>query len=94
MKYLVTGQNRETGARMTLEFEADSRAAAERKAAGAGMDVHRVDDVTPVGAGTGTAFRRPGARKCYGWVWLLLLLLVTVAAWYAWQRGMLPLPRR
>ena len=46
MKYKVTGVNRETGARMTLEFEAESKAAAERKATRAGMSVHRVEDIT------------------------------------------------
>jgi hypothetical protein len=32
MKFQVIGQNRDTGARMTLEFQAESKAAAERKA--------------------------------------------------------------
>ena len=31
---------------MSLEFEAESKAAAERKATQAGMSVHRVEDVT------------------------------------------------
>jgi hypothetical protein len=47
MKYLCTGANRETGARMTLEFEAHSRADAERKATQSGMEVlhtHEVHD--------------------------------------------------
>jgi hypothetical protein len=46
MKYRITGQNRQTGARMQLEFEAESKALAERKANGQGMDVHRVEDIT------------------------------------------------
>ena len=46
MKFLVTGQNKENGARMSLEFEAESKAAAERKALGSGMTVNRVEDVT------------------------------------------------
>ena len=37
MRYFITGSNRETGDRMTLEFEAESKAAAERKAS-AGRD--------------------------------------------------------
>jgi hypothetical protein len=37
MKYKVNGTNRETGARMILEFEAPNRAMAERKATHAGM---------------------------------------------------------
>src|SRR5688500_4107237 len=46
MKYKVSGVNRDNGARMALEFEAESKAAAERKAAQAGMSVHRVEDIT------------------------------------------------
>jgi hypothetical protein len=45
MKYKVTGQNRDTGARQTMEFEAGSKGAAERKATQAGMDVHRCEMV-------------------------------------------------
>lgn len=58
MKYLVVGQNRDTGARMSLEFEAESKGAAERKAAKAGMDVHHVTEVTgssPAAAATATS---------------------------------------
>lgn len=43
MKFHITGQNRETGARMTLELEADSKGHAERKAAQQGMDVRKVE---------------------------------------------------
>src|SRR5262245_37389290 len=46
MKYRVTGSNRDTGARMVLEFEAESRAAAERKAIQSGMNVNHVQSVT------------------------------------------------
>jgi hypothetical protein len=46
MKYRVIGQNRDTGARATLEFEAESKAAAERKATQQGLTVNRVEDIT------------------------------------------------
>ena len=46
MKFQVIGQNRASGARMTLEFEAESKAAAERKATIQGMSVHRVIDIS------------------------------------------------
>src|SRR5207248_2482940 len=46
MKYRVTGSNRDTGARMILEFEADNRAAAERKAIQSGMNVNHIQAVT------------------------------------------------
>jgi hypothetical protein len=54
MKFRVTGQNRDTGARQVLEFEAESKGAAERKALQAGMTVNRVEDISdgePVKAG-------------------------------------------
>ena len=46
MKFKVSGQNKDTGARQTMEFEAGSKGAAERKAASAGMEVHRCEQVT------------------------------------------------
>ncbi len=46
MKYRVIGQNRDTGARATLEFDAESKAAAERKATQQGTVVNRVEDIT------------------------------------------------
>jgi hypothetical protein len=46
MKYRVIGSNKDTGARMTLEFECESRARAEQKAAQQGMQVNRIEDVT------------------------------------------------
>ena len=45
MKFQVIGASRDTGARMTLEFEAESKAAAERKAAQQGMEVRSVREV-------------------------------------------------
>jgi hypothetical protein len=44
MKYRVIGSNRDTGARMTLEFECESRARAEQKATQQGMNVNRIED--------------------------------------------------
>jgi hypothetical protein len=46
MKFRVTGQNRDRGARQVLEFEAESKGAAERKALQAGMTVNRVEDIS------------------------------------------------
>ena len=46
MKFKVIGSSREKAARMTLEFEAESKAAAERKATQSGMSVNRVEDIT------------------------------------------------
>lgn len=46
MKYRVVGANRDTGARMTLELEADSRARAEQKATLSGMNVQHLQEIT------------------------------------------------
>ena len=83
MKYRVTGAHRGTGARMSLEFEADSKAAAERKAAQAGMEVHRVADAAggPVDAGLalGTGGRRTGMHPV---VKLIVLIVALAALWF------------
>ena len=90
MKYVVVGQNRETGARMSLEFEAESKAAAERKAAKSGMSVHHVTDVTDGHVATADApravrrVRRSGGGGMVGF--LLLVLILAAAAWFLWPR--------
>ena len=90
MRYKVVGQNRNTGARMTLEFEAESKGAAERKAAQAGMSVHHVADVT---SGReehpGPAEGYPGpVRSRGGGLFRLVLLAILVAAvvWFFWPQ--------
>lgn len=91
MKFVVVGQNRDTGARMSLEFEAESKAAAERKAAKTGMSVHHVTDVTdghPATAGAPRAVRPVRRSRGGGGLvgFLLLLLIVAAAAWYFWPQ--------
>jgi hypothetical protein len=86
MKFQVIGQHRETGARMTLEFQAESKAAAERKALTQGMSVHRVVDITdgyPAMAHEPNPragnVRKPAGRKIKAILFLLILLAI---AWY------------
>ncbi len=86
MKFQVIGQNRDTGARMTLEFEAESKAAAERKATGQGMSVHRVVDITDgyppqshVPNPRAGNVRRTSGRKMKA---ILILLIILAVAWY------------
>jgi hypothetical protein len=92
MKYVVVGQNRETGARMSLEFEAESKAAAERKATHAGMSVRHVTDVTDGHPATATEPRefRPVRRRSGGVGGLvrviLFLAILAAAAWFLWPR--------
>jgi hypothetical protein len=88
MRYQIIGSNRDTGARMMLEFEAESKAAAERKATQSGMSVSRVVDVSdgyPAYSGEGRAGRR---RSGSGGKLLLLVLLIAIAAaaWHFWPR--------
>lgn len=90
MKYVVVGQNRESGARMSLEFEAESKAAAERKAAKSGMSVHHVTDVTdghPATADAPRAVRRVRRSSGGGLLGFLVLFLILAAvAWFFWPR--------
>ncbi len=90
MKFRVMGQNRETGARATMEFEAESKATAERKATQAGMSVHRVEDISDgsapkagiVAGGTG------GARTGVHPLIKLLAVVIVLAAviYFLWPR--------
>ena len=95
MRYNVVGQNRDTGARMTLEFEAESKGAAERKALQAGMDVHHVADVTSghaEHAGPAEGYRGTVRTRGGGMIRLVLLVIVLAAvAWFFWPqiRGVL-----
>jgi hypothetical protein len=99
MKYVVVGQNRDTGARMSMEFEAESKGAAERKATQAGMSVRHVNEVTdPLGGVGGAGGPRPGAapagaspardyrpvRQSDGGGLIRLILLILVVAALVW----------
>jgi hypothetical protein len=85
MKFQVIGQNRDSGARMTLEFEAESKAAAERKATQQGMSVNRVVDISQGHMGTASE-PNPRAGIIYqsGGKKLKLLLFVVIVAAIAW----------
>ncbi len=79
MKFRVIGSSKETGARMTLEFEAQSKAAAQKKAQQAGMAVNRVEifsDLEP------EATPPPARSAGSGWIIKIILLLVLVGAGY------------
>jgi hypothetical protein len=91
MRFKVVGQNRDTGARMTLEFEAESKAAAERKATQAGMSVHHVADVTDGHASGGQSvnpdYRGPVRSRSNGIIKLIILAAILAAiAIYYWPR--------
>ncbi len=86
MKFQVIGQNRETGARMRLEFQAESKAAAERKALTQGMSVHRVVDITdgyPATALEGNPRAGNVRGRSGGKLKAILFLVIILAfAWY------------
>jgi hypothetical protein len=87
MRFVVVGQNRDTGARMQLEFEAESKAAAERKATQSGMSVHHVADVSNGHAGGNSVnpgYRGPVRTGGGKLVKLILLAIVVGVAWYLW----------
>jgi hypothetical protein len=93
MKFLCTGVNRETGARMTLEFEAVSKAAAERKATQSGMEVlhaHEVHAADQIAGERAPSHRgeHPSGTGRRGKLLLLvgLLVLLALAAAYFWPR--------
>ena len=79
MKFRVIGSSKETGARMTLEFEALSKAAAERKAQQAGMAVNRVEVFSELGEEAPAPVSRSRGK---GWLVKLVLLVAIAAAAY------------
>jgi hypothetical protein len=90
MKFRVIGANRETGARMTLEFDAESKAAAERKASQSGMSVNRVEDITDgsVAHAMEPATRRRGGDGSFGLLIRFIILIGLAAAafwWFYWR---------
>lgn len=82
MKFRAIGANKETGARMTLEFEADSRAAAERKATQSGMSVNRVENME----GNFQSTEQPANRRKNKSVGFLILVILAVAFWWFFLR--------
>lgn len=88
MKFQVIGSNRETGARMMLEFEAESKAAAERKATQSGMSVNRVVDISD-GYPAYADAPYPARRRSGGGGRLLSLIVLAatvVAVWHFWPQ--------
>lgn len=94
MQFKVTGSNRDTGARMVLEFEAESRAAAERKAIQAGMNVNRIHEASEHDAEMERQAKRdahrgePVEKSKLPWLITLLLVLAVIAAvvYFVWPK--------
>ncbi|CAN5530578.1 hypothetical protein BH10PLA1_BH10PLA1_17530 [soil metagenome] len=96
MRFKVTGQNKNTGARQTLEFEAESKAAAERKALQSGMTVNNVEDITD-GEVAHTGVTRGGSRPSAGggmFKKLIVLVIILAAAYLLMKSGVVKLPAK
>jgi hypothetical protein len=86
MKFKAIGSNRDTGARMMLEFEAESKAAAERKATQSGMNVNSVQDISDgevehAGAVEGGASKRK-VTGMHPVMKLIILVAIVAVAWF------------
>jgi hypothetical protein len=74
---------------MTLEFEAESKAAAERKATQTGMSVNRVEDITDGAVAHAMDPRTTRRRSSGGGRKFFLPLIVVIAAiviWHFWPQ--------
>jgi len=93
MKFRVIGANKDTGARMVLEFEAESKGAAERKALQQGMSVNRVEDISEGSVGHASDPSETARRARTGMhpiVKTIIFVVILVVAWYVWShRGTL-----
>ena len=92
MKFQIIGEDRDTGGRRTFEVEAESKAAAERKARDRKVDVRSVRDVSEGGDTTPINYGRPrrsrGRRRLLA---VILVLVLLALAWYAWRSDWLPI---
>ena len=91
MKFKVTGTSKSTAARMTLEFEAESKAQAERKAMQQGMNVTRVENIsdgeTSKSFPTGADQRGPKKGSALGTLMALAILAgILYALYYFWPQ--------
>src|SRR5689334_3908586 len=88
MKFRAIGAHRETGARMILELDAASKAAAERKAAGSGMSVNRVEPIGADAAGQDAASGGEPRDASLGLLlrFLALIGLALAAFWWFYLR--------
>lgn len=96
MLYKLTGTNRDTGARMILEFEANNRAAAERKATQSGMgevlhcEQMRDPNAPQVERRTHRGeYEAAGPGRLIGWAVVLMIILVAIVILWPRIRSLL-----
>lgn len=90
MKFKVIGSNKDTSARMVLEFEAESKAAAERKAMQQGMVVNSVQNITegePPHATEPRRSRGSDARsKSNLFPLLVVMVMLALVVFFFWDK--------
>jgi len=96
MRFRVIGQNKTTGARQVLEFEAESKGAAERKATTQGMTINRVEDISDGGGpNTGVDYEGGQNKRVKGMhpilKTIIFIAIVVLAYLFVWPmvKGML-----
>ena len=90
MQFKVTGTSKTTGARMVLEFEAESKAQAERKAMQQGMNVTRAENISdgepPKSYPTGADRRARGGSLTGKLLALLILVGIIYGVYHFWPQ--------
>ena len=85
MKYRVLAHSKDTGQKMVLEFEAQSKADAERKAKPHNVNIIRVEPAEAVVEGEQKEWRTIEQRRRFRIPWMLLILVALgVAGYYFW----------
>jgi hypothetical protein len=83
MRFHVTGINHSKGSHMALDVDAPSKAAAEKKANEAGMDVQHIHVADEVHRERQT-HRGEDAQRSSGWVIKVLIAVVIVVVIAVW----------
>ena len=85
MKYRVLAHSKDTGQKLTLEFEAASKADAERKAKPHNVNIIRIEPAEPLPATEEKQWTTIKPRRHFKFPWLLLFLALAAAAiYYFW----------
>jgi hypothetical protein len=85
MRFKVIGSRKETGARVQMEVEAESKAAAEKKSLGMGVVPNSIVDISDgEPQHTGVKYEGKGGKRAglNPLVKLILLVAILAAAWY------------
>ncbi|MGN6371076.1 MAG: hypothetical protein ACTHN5_22710 [Phycisphaerae bacterium] len=85
MKYRVLAHSRDTGQKLVLEFDAHSKADAERKAKPHNVNIIRIEPAEEAAATEPKEWRTIEPRRALRIPWAFILLLILAgAAYYFW----------